>query len=300
MKNEVQCPQCSSVASWVSRKPYCPKCGWNLEAVRRHVQRLKTASLAGLFFGPAMMLLVGWMTDIPRVFIYIMAGVACVFPVLGYVGLHFLHARLLGITPTAPPVAEPGTEEKAERSVSTSPAAITGPTVTFDGQQIPVALPRRAGLNRSGRVTIGMMVGVLGIFEAVFVSQVALNWETLLAGIDIPGRLWVMAIGSVLIPLISYVSLREFRRQRRLIASGELTMARVIRQRGGGNGRNSQHYIEYEYKDFVGRKVSKTAMDFTRSLYEGMEVPVVYDRQNAEDSLPICASYYRIQPENPA
>ena len=49
---------------------------------------------------------------------------------------------------------------------------------------------------------IGLMVLVLGTFEAVFVSQVALNWETLMAGTDIPGRLWVMAIGSVLIPLI--------------------------------------------------------------------------------------------------
>ena len=227
------------------------------------------------------------------------------FPILSYVGLRFLYARLLGFTPTAPTVSEPGTpaagaEENAERSV------ITGPAVTFKDQEIPVALPRRIGLTGPGKVTIGMMIGVLGTFEAVFVSQVAANWETLTAGTDIPGRLWVMAIGSVLIPLICYASLTEFRRQRRLITGGELAMARITRQttRSAGSarngGRSSRQYIYYEFQDYFGRKVSRREMDFTRSLYEGMEVPVFYDPQNTENSLPICASYYRIQPENPA
>src|SRR5579863_432815 len=52
--------------------------------------------------------------------------------------------------------------------------------------------------------------------------------------------------------------------------------------------------IEYEFKDFTGELQRQMGNDTTRKLYEGMTVPVFYDRENPKRQIPYCATLHEV------
>ncbi|HEV2224057.1 MAG TPA: hypothetical protein VGR84_13745, partial [Candidatus Acidoferrales bacterium] len=56
----------------------------------------------------------------------------------------------------------------------------------------------------------------------------------------------------------------------------------------------SNSIITYEFEDAEGKTIAGSGNDLTRSLYEGMSVPVFYDAQNSKRQIAACASFFEI------
>ena len=88
----------------------------------------------------------------------------------------------------------------------------------------------------------------------------------------------------------SIVFFRNRLRERQLLSNGELTSGYVISQ---NNGRYTQS-IQYCFTPSGGKLISGRCADASRSLYEGMTVPVFYDADNPGRSMPLDCSLTKI------
>jgi hypothetical protein len=89
--------------------------------------------------------------------------------------------------------------------------------------------------------------------------------------------------------VIGITTIRSARRDRKLLAEGEIAIAIVTHQALGGE-RHQQSKIRYEFKDATGRLVKGGGTDESWKLYENMEVPVFYDPENPEKNVTLCAA----------
>jgi hypothetical protein len=97
---------------------------------------------------------------------------------------------------------------------------------------------------------------------------------------------WALVIPLVVISGYSFIFFRNRLRERELLANGELASGHVTAQK---NDRYTQS-IEYCFKLAGGRVAAGRGIDASRSLYEGMTVPVFYDADNPARSIPLDCS----------
>ena len=107
-------------------------------------------------------------------------------------------------------------------------------------------------------------------------------------------------LGSLLLfaliwSVIGITTIRSARRDRKLLAEGEIAIAIVTHQALSG-GRHQQSKIRYEFKDAAGRLVKGGGTDESWKLYEDMEVPVFYDPENPEKNVTLCAATCELEP----
>ena len=116
------------------------------------------------------------------------------------------------------------------------------------------------------------------IFRNGFVSPSLLG---VLTALLIVGGIW---------SAIAVVVIRRARKDRRLLAEGNMAMATITSQWLTG-GKHQRSKIEYEFKDAGGLRVHGEATDESFTLYEEMETPVFYNPANTTESVPlVCAS----------
>ena len=161
-------------------------------------------------------------------------------------------------------------------------------TVLYRGVEIPVATPRRVRLSRRGKfhIFLALLFGGFCIFLAPL-----LDYLNLVPLLDYLTEVFWVAL--VLVPLGVYLAVYWALRHRRLLSTGELTLGHVTHQenRSRPNDWVKDHYITYCFHDYSGREVTKTSQDYTRSFYEGMTVPVIYDRSNPRNNGALCSIY---------
>ncbi|HVB36110.1 MAG TPA: hypothetical protein VND42_02635, partial [Candidatus Acidoferrales bacterium] len=95
---------------------------------------------------------------------------------------------------------------------------------------------------------------------------------------------------TVLIACVPFFVRVRMVRDQNLMENGAVAMARVTGQQTLKN--NS--VITYEFEDANGKTISESGPDLTRSLFEGMTVPVFYDAQNPKRQVAACASFFEI------
>ncbi len=179
------------------------------------------------------------------------------------------------------------------------PLGVIGPTVPYKGGQIPVATPRRIRLRRDGDVyfLFGLLLFVTAAFVLLIVSALLHITINILNGESLDSfTLWG---GGVLIAAtlgVWHWALRDIP----LLTTGELTLARVIR-RGTRIAAASYSYAEvvqitYLFRPRTGCAIFKTSDDLTGSFYQGMEVPVFYDRNNPKRNVALCSTSFEVLP----
>jgi hypothetical protein len=75
-------------------------------------------------------------------------------------------------------------------------------------------------------------------------------------------------------------------------ASTGVQSAREWRGRDGENCAAVERRHEYEFSDYQGQAHKGFGLDYTEKLYEGMSVPVFYDRDNPKRQIAYCSTMH--------
>jgi hypothetical protein len=195
--------------------------------------------------------------------------------------------------------AKPSSESSSFQSRSPSsehsePLDITGPTVYYQGNEIPVAGPRRIRLSRETKKRYALLYALMVLLEVVFAVLIYQAWARLGPGEELPWAIVLLFALAGFVALGGWQMPRKLRRHRHLLTNGEMALGRVIEQHVRQSGDRSAHRISYRFKNKAGRVFSGEATDRTENLYEGTVVPVVYERGNPNNHVALCSTDYEV------
>jgi len=288
---KVICPHCALPAARVSLmdgyKFYCSRCGWNHEIVRRELSSTIKVSLflsiLGVIFAAVMRV------RNPRE-AWLEVGIVLAFSALPlFYALSALHqARKLKHLSFQPVVHEAGAFAISEMGSSSE---VPSKTIAFKEKEFPelVALPRPRKLKMTwkGRGYFTFAMIVVGLYT---VYGLPAAWSEFSNPHSPRGRDWTSVVPLAVIYGYSFTFFRNRFRERQILANGELASGYVTAQ---NNGRYTQS-IQYCFRLPGGKLISSQCNDASRSLYEGMTVPVFYDAQKPTRCIPLDCSLTRI------
>ncbi|MGH9731029.1 MAG: hypothetical protein ACRD4A_04960, partial [Candidatus Acidiferrales bacterium] len=150
--------------------------------------------------------------------------------------------------------------------------------------------PRPVRLRSRGKIMLTVVLLVVFVLDGFLIWNLYGLWYGAHSFADFRGPQIFLACLAVLIACVPFFVRRGIVRHKNLMQSGAVAMARVTGQRTlKGNS-----IITYEFEDANGKTISESVPDLTRSLYEGMAVPVFYDAQNPKRQVAACASFFEI------
>lgn len=287
----VECPLCGSKVVRITLingyKVYCSRCGWNLD-----VARAALSFTTKLGFGLAVLGLIwalvlrfnnpsaGWTASA-----FVLAF--SVLPIL-YALSALYQARKLKDMRVSSAVQVDGTFAiSEERSPSDAPSR----TIIFREREFSDlrALPRPRSLKMTwkGRFYFIVVLAVTGLYTAYFLPEVLRELSNPHSGHE---SYWTLLAPAAIVYGYSFVFLRNRFRERQLLANGELAPGYVTSQNDG----HYTHSIQYSFKLADGNLSTGRCNDSSRSLYEGMTVPVFYDPGNPAHNIPLDCSLTKI------
>lgn len=150
--------------------------------------------------------------------------------------------------------------------------------------------PRSVRMSRRGKLIATMVsFALLASLAAYAVTGMALQ-RTAGAQYAGPSQVPVYALSIVFIVVFGAVMLNVIGRQKRLLAEGEMTVARVIKRTMARNG----PFVYYQFITPAGQQISRGASDGSRQLAVGMSVPIFYDAHDPKKQIALCASFYEV------
>ena len=298
----VPCPKCGAEAVSAEDKPWCPQCGWNRDVAFHHLRRKLRDYRNAMIVGPLFIYAgVRWWLEFPWWAFFAASGFWILVALLSFLTIRKELKKFQTISPSWGIKVKPSSsasirstpKPQGERS---EPLEISGSTVFYRGKEIPVGWPRRIRLARKTKVFYGLMVAVLAYMEGVFVYLIYQRWEKFTPGDELPWGMVLLAVLSAFVLLCAWLLPRRLRRHRGLLTTGEMALARVTGQRIERSGDSSDFRITYKFKDPTGQVFSGEDTDQTENFYEGMVVPVVYERGNPKTHLVLCSTDYEVLP----
>jgi hypothetical protein len=288
---KVNCPHCASPAVRVSLmdgyKFYCSRCGWNHEIVRGELSSTIKVSLFLVTLGVIFAAVVGVRNPGEG---WLWVGIVLAFSALPlFYALSALHQlrklRKLSFQPVA---HEIGTFTVSEMG---SASDVPSKTIVFKEKEFPelVALPRPRKLRMSwkGRGYFAFALIVVGLYT---VYGLPAAWSEFSNPHSLRGRDWTILLPLAVIYGYSIAFFRNRLRERQILANGELASGYVTAQ---NNGRYTQS-IQYCFRLAGGKLITSRCNDASRSVYEGMTVPVFYDAENPTRNIPLDCSLTKI------
>jgi hypothetical protein len=100
-----------------------------------------------------------------------------------------------------------------------------------------------------------------------------------------------VAAAFILLLLLPVGIWRSQVRECELLENGEIAMGKIVQQWKDDKNNSS---VAYEFSDTQGQTHKGTGFDYTGKLYEGMRVPVFYDRQKPKRHIAYCATLHEI------
>ena len=172
-----------------------------------------------------------------------------------------------------------------------SSSEVLSKTIVFEEKEFPelVALPRPRKLKMTwkGRSYFAFALVVVGLYTAYGLPA---TWSEFSKPHSAHGRNWMLLAPMAVIYGYSFAFFRNRFRERQILANGELASGFVTAQ---DNGRYTQS-IHYYFRLAGGKLIAGQCNDASRSLYEGMTVPVFYDTENPTRSIPLDCSLTKI------
>ncbi len=288
---KVNCPHCASPAVRVSLiggyKFYCSRCGWNHEIVRRELSSTIKVSLFLIALGVILAAVVR--VKSPN------EGSTWALVLLAFSGLplFYILSALRKIRKLRNLQAPTATHDTGDFTISEIEPSTGAPskTILFKEKSFPelAVLPRPRKLTTTwkgrGYVAFGLVLVGLYTFYGLpaiwreFSNPHAASW-----------KYWMLLVPPVVIYGYSFVFFRNRLRERQLLANGELASGYVTAQH---NGEYTQS-IQYCFRLAGGKLITGRCNDASRSLYEGMTVPVFFDSENPKRSIPLDCSLTKI------
>ncbi|HUJ41915.1 MAG TPA: DUF3592 domain-containing protein [Candidatus Acidoferrales bacterium] len=271
------CPKCGAKTIFAGYDPWCPACGWNREEAGRRLRRAtRKVPFGYLFFVVTFGLFFRvWHDPRPATLLFVF-----VFPLVPVLALY---ASLLW------------SRSRYEAAVRESAAGVYAGRHPAESQKTPpqdyralleMPRPRPVRISRRGRTNL--LIAMLGVsaFDLIFAILVWQRYRAAGSLAALPLGDWLWFGLTVAIATFPYLTWRTMQRQKALLADGEVTLARVVQHTQGG----STFTIQYEFQDSHGQTLSGLATDSSRSIYEGMTVPVFFDPQNPSLRVLSCES----------
>lgn len=175
------------------------------------------------------------------------------------------------------------------RNSSESTSAVPQPT-SADQALLRTSRPRQVRMAQRGKFSIAVIILVVLAFATPITLHLYAVWARTLSFATFAQKDWLSVGFAALILLIPFGFWRSQVRECDLLENGEIAIARVVRQWSDKDNAS----IEYEFKDFTGELQRQMGNDTTRKLYEGMTVPVFYDRENPKRQIPYCATLHEV------
>jgi hypothetical protein len=188
----------------------------------------------------------------------------------------------------------PSAQSKRLSGEHSEPLDITGPTVYYQGNEIPVAGPRRIRLSPETKKRYALLYALMVLLEVVFAYLIYQSWERLTPGEELPWAILLLLALAGLVGLGGWQMPRRLRRHRDLLTNGEMALGRVIEQHVRQSGNRSEHRIGYRFKNKAGRVFSGEDTDRTENFYEGNVIPVVYERGDPGNHVALCSTDYEV------
>ncbi|HTP69260.1 MAG TPA: hypothetical protein VMJ35_10190 [Dongiaceae bacterium] len=283
----ITCPRCGSPVSFrrafnISSKPFCARCGWNLDraeatlnAKSSLVTFLPLGIFAALFFfvtfagrsnsrgNPAILLFI-----LP---LFLLIGV---IPIIGYYSTKkAIAAAKMTINPdfaSAHPPLDPQLQIL---------------------QSLP--RPRRVRIRFTGALAPAVIIfAAIAIINAgifIAISRAPRHDNPLSFTPFIPLSFVMGVFGLVVL-----VPFFRDKRNLPLLRDGELAFARVLSQKTISQGKTSYSSIDYQFKTTDGLQILSTARDLSNSIFEDMTIPVFYDPTNPDRNVTPSATYFKI------
>ena len=287
-----ECPFCHARALLADQQPYCLKCGWNREvaitALRRGLKMLPVGVV--LFSGFIVFMFYVWHFRNP--------GQLAIFFAVPAVGLSVNYFAMKNRLAKLEAMQAKGVSHETDSAAGTADGFSGGAphdagTFQPDPQYqalISVPRPRQVRMAKRGRTNIAVgMIAVAG-FAGILCAHLYSLWARTQSFAPFSPGDWVTAGLAALILLIPYGMWRAQVRERDLLQNGEIAMGRVTRQWLNKNTSS----IAYEFTDFMGNKHGGFGYDYTKKLYQGMAVPVLYDSNNPKRQIAYCSTFHEI------
>ncbi len=287
-----QCPQCHAVTSLAGNQRYCLSCGWNRDAAIKALQlNLKMMPVGILVFAGFVAFVVrGWKFHNPIQLAFFFS-----VPVLGYLlSFIFTKRNLAKLEALPTPRPRPTVAADGANGIAPGPDAAFELSAEASAQYqslLRTSRPREIRMSSQGK--FGVIAGslmALGVAGAMGL-QLYTKWALHQSFARFQGGDWAMAGFGALLLLFPFGIWRGQKTECDLLENGDVALAKVTRQWTGNKNVSS---IECEFKDFSGQVHKVVSADNTRKLYQGMSVPVFYDRENPKRQIAYCATLHEV------
>ncbi len=281
---QITCPKCGAAADVAVGTPYCAKCGWNREAAVRKLTRIT-------WLLPALIVVFDLIGIIGLGFVKHDWSGAILFATLPTLLLGFVYAGAKqGLTKLRAPHEASNPAGDAGDFAKTASASVHQEKSQQYNFMVSLPPPRPVRLGPRGKVMLTVVLLVVFFLDAFLIWSLYGLWYGTRSFADFHGPQIFLACLTVLIACVPFFVRVRMVRDQNLMENGAVAMARVTGQQTLKN--NS--VITYEFEDANGKTISESGPDLTRSLYEGMTVPVFYDAQNPKRQVAACASFFEI------
>lgn len=284
--SNITCPLCGSAVTLRqffdrSTKPFCARCGWNLEQAESSLKEKARVSQFILVAFVIMAIGLFWVSSsagrgkpsIATLAIFAIFVLAGGLPLWSY----FSARRAIALARSAVPV----------RGVQAQP--IPDPFLQRI-QSLP--RPRRVRFRFTGTFAVVVLAGVGVLFGFVFYELARSNAApSSLKDLTplLPLVVLLFFLGAFIVP-----SLLKEKRNRPLFQDGEVASARVLAQRTVAQGKSSYSQIDYEFRASDGQTIRNSERDLSRKVFEDMLIPVFYDPREPSRCAALCASYSKL------
>lgn len=266
-------------------KFYCSRGGWNHEVVRRELLLTIVVGAVVVVLGVALAVTVqiknpgeGWAWGILLAF----AALPIYWLVSALVSLSKL--RRLSFQPVF----------DASRAIAVSEidsSGVASKTTLFVEKEVPELLslprPRKLRMTWKGHCYFAFTLAVVSSFT---LYALPVLWSESNNPNSSHGGKWLLAVAVAVIYGSALTFFRNRWRERNLLANGEVVSGFITAQ---SNGRYTPT-LQYCFKLAGGRLITAYCNDASRSLYEGMTVPVFYDAAKPSRSIPLDCSLTKV------
>jgi hypothetical protein len=282
-----ECPLCHSRASFASRVPYCAQCGWNRDkAVAVLRTNMKMLPISIIMFG-VFISIAFFTTHRSNPFpVLLFLGIpVCIFVVTIFATMRTLN-KLQALP--APPAAS--TVQSSDSS-STGPSAAAFEPSLRDQALLRTSRPREIRMAARGKFMVVLSFLVVLAFVTMIGVHLYAVWARTLSFATFEPKDWAITGGAALLLLIPCGLWRSQGKECDLLENGEVVLGKVTRQWSSGRNNSS---VEYTFKDFEGHEHKAVGYDYTMKLFEGMTVPVFYDRDNPKRQIASCSTFHEV------
>jgi hypothetical protein len=293
------CPRCHGVTLLAINTPYCPNCGWNRDVAMMRAR----SSLVTLPIGIMMMgAFIFFMIHFGRFRNPYQIAIFCAVPTVGILVNYIVMKRAVSRLKTLPApairtgaaAAVPATSADAFASGDTSVGGGSSAAIEPSAQDkalLRTSRPREIQMAKRGKLSLAVTVLVVVTFGTVLGAHLCGEWARTLSFATFQTKDWAMAAGFILLLLLPVGMWRSQVRECDLLENGEVAMGKVVRR---WNDEKNNASVEYEFSDYQGQTRKGLGFDYTEKLYEGMSVPVFYDRDNPKRQIAYCSTMHEI------